>query len=184
MAKCKKDVTPLLTHWSYVFLALTDRNITLRGIGIENRRQANMPRNTDVTFHPYHKFHNAPDKYLWREKLYHCEIILVYIIPRPHTIALSAVDFEYFGDMADVIKLAICSKACNLEGYGVMCCNHTIMQHNKSGRMCIFLAMQKGNTKRFKGMDSILLSIKTYISIFYNWSHYYEWYNKNAEYVA
>ena len=23
MAKCKKDVTPLLTHWSYVFLALT-----------------------------------------------------------------------------------------------------------------------------------------------------------------
>ena len=26
MAKCKKDVTPLLTHWSYVFFALTHRN--------------------------------------------------------------------------------------------------------------------------------------------------------------
>ena len=25
MGKCKKDVTPLLTHWSYVFLALTHR---------------------------------------------------------------------------------------------------------------------------------------------------------------
>ena len=25
MGKCKKDVTPLLTHWSYVFLALTRR---------------------------------------------------------------------------------------------------------------------------------------------------------------
>ena len=25
LAKCKKDVTPLLTHWSYVFLALTHR---------------------------------------------------------------------------------------------------------------------------------------------------------------
>ena len=23
---CKKDITPLLTHWSYVFLALTQRN--------------------------------------------------------------------------------------------------------------------------------------------------------------
>ena len=26
MGKCKKDITPLLTHWSYVFLALTHRN--------------------------------------------------------------------------------------------------------------------------------------------------------------
>ena len=26
MAQCKKDVTPLLMHWSYVFLALTHRN--------------------------------------------------------------------------------------------------------------------------------------------------------------
>ena len=26
MGKCKKDVTPLLTHWSYVFLTLTHRN--------------------------------------------------------------------------------------------------------------------------------------------------------------
>ena len=26
MGKCKKDVTPLLTHWSYVFLALTHWN--------------------------------------------------------------------------------------------------------------------------------------------------------------
>ena len=26
---CKKDVTPLLTHWSYVFLALTHRHIWL-----------------------------------------------------------------------------------------------------------------------------------------------------------
>ena len=26
MGQCKKDVTPLLTHWSYVFLALTHRN--------------------------------------------------------------------------------------------------------------------------------------------------------------
>ena len=25
MSYCKKDVTPLLTHWSYVFLALTHR---------------------------------------------------------------------------------------------------------------------------------------------------------------
>ena len=25
MGQCKKDVTPLLTHWSYVFLALTHR---------------------------------------------------------------------------------------------------------------------------------------------------------------
>ena len=25
MDQCKKDVTPLLTHWSYVFLALTHR---------------------------------------------------------------------------------------------------------------------------------------------------------------
>ena len=25
MGLCKKDVTPLLTHWSYVFLALTHR---------------------------------------------------------------------------------------------------------------------------------------------------------------
>ena len=24
---CKKDVTPLLTHWNYAFLALTDRYI-------------------------------------------------------------------------------------------------------------------------------------------------------------
>ena len=27
MGQCKKDVTPLLTHWSYVFLALTHRYI-------------------------------------------------------------------------------------------------------------------------------------------------------------
>ena len=26
MGQCKKDVTPLLTHWSYVFLALTHRS--------------------------------------------------------------------------------------------------------------------------------------------------------------
>ena len=25
MGLCKKDITPLLTHWSYVFLALTHR---------------------------------------------------------------------------------------------------------------------------------------------------------------
>ena len=25
MGKCKKDITPLLTHWSYNFLALTHR---------------------------------------------------------------------------------------------------------------------------------------------------------------
>ena len=25
MGECKKDVTPLLTHWSYVFLALNHR---------------------------------------------------------------------------------------------------------------------------------------------------------------
>ena len=25
MGECKKEVTPLLTHWSYVFLALTHR---------------------------------------------------------------------------------------------------------------------------------------------------------------
>ena len=29
MGKCKKDVTPLLTHWSYVFLALTHRYVLL-----------------------------------------------------------------------------------------------------------------------------------------------------------
>ena len=28
MAQCKKDVTPLLTHWSYVFLALSHRCVT------------------------------------------------------------------------------------------------------------------------------------------------------------
>ena len=27
MCQCKKDVTPLLTHWSYVFLALTHRDV-------------------------------------------------------------------------------------------------------------------------------------------------------------
>ena len=27
MGYCKKDITPLLTHWSYVFLALTHRII-------------------------------------------------------------------------------------------------------------------------------------------------------------
>ena len=27
MGECKKDVTPLLTHWSYVFLPLTHRNV-------------------------------------------------------------------------------------------------------------------------------------------------------------
>ena len=27
MGWCKKDVTPLLTHWSYVFLALTHRYV-------------------------------------------------------------------------------------------------------------------------------------------------------------
>ena len=26
MGLCKKDITPLLTHWSYVFLAITHRN--------------------------------------------------------------------------------------------------------------------------------------------------------------
>ena len=26
MSQCKKEVTPLLTHWSYVFLAITHRN--------------------------------------------------------------------------------------------------------------------------------------------------------------
>ena len=30
MGQCKKDVTPLLTHWSYVILALTHRYITTR----------------------------------------------------------------------------------------------------------------------------------------------------------
>ena len=29
---CKNDVTPLLTHWSYVFLALTHRYITLKAL--------------------------------------------------------------------------------------------------------------------------------------------------------
>ena len=29
MGECKKDVTPLLTHWSYFFLALTYRNVGL-----------------------------------------------------------------------------------------------------------------------------------------------------------
>ena len=29
MSQCKKDVTPLLTHWSYIFLALTHRYGTL-----------------------------------------------------------------------------------------------------------------------------------------------------------
>ena len=27
MSQCKKDIPPLLTHWSYVFLALTHRNV-------------------------------------------------------------------------------------------------------------------------------------------------------------
>ena len=27
MGQCKKDVTPLLTHWSYIFLALTHRYV-------------------------------------------------------------------------------------------------------------------------------------------------------------
>ena len=30
---CKKDVTPLLTHWSYVFLALTHRIVCFKSIG-------------------------------------------------------------------------------------------------------------------------------------------------------
>ena len=31
MGECKKDVTPLLTHWSYVFLALTYRSYIYNG---------------------------------------------------------------------------------------------------------------------------------------------------------
>ena len=27
MGQCKKDITPLLTHWSYVFLALTHQYV-------------------------------------------------------------------------------------------------------------------------------------------------------------
>ena len=30
MDQCKKDVTPLLTHWSYVFLTLTHRYVVNR----------------------------------------------------------------------------------------------------------------------------------------------------------
>ena len=33
MGECKKDVTPLLTHWSYIFLALTHRNDRARCSG-------------------------------------------------------------------------------------------------------------------------------------------------------
>ena len=32
MGSCKKDVTPLLTHWSYVFLALTHRDDVPKGV--------------------------------------------------------------------------------------------------------------------------------------------------------
>ena len=35
MVWCKKDVTPLLTHWSYIFLALTHQCITTHGVGGE-----------------------------------------------------------------------------------------------------------------------------------------------------
>ena len=28
MGLCKKDVTPLLTHWGYIFLALTHRHVS------------------------------------------------------------------------------------------------------------------------------------------------------------
>ena len=44
MGQCKKDVTPLLTHWSYVFLALTHRYVPVNPIGsgcsLVVRRQA------------------------------------------------------------------------------------------------------------------------------------------------
>ena len=30
MGWCKKDITPLLTHWSYIFLALTHRNVHMK----------------------------------------------------------------------------------------------------------------------------------------------------------
>ena len=34
MGKCKKDVTPLLTHWSYIFLALTHRYCTQTSLSV------------------------------------------------------------------------------------------------------------------------------------------------------
>ena len=54
MGLCKKDVTPVLTHWSYVFLALTrrccNRSLALvatwpwtAGVGLFNRCVQNLP---------------------------------------------------------------------------------------------------------------------------------------------
>ena len=65
MGYCRKDITPVLTHWSYAFLALTHRYITLQPLdklGYTNHTATTLPFNT---LRPRQNGGHFPDDIKW-----------------------------------------------------------------------------------------------------------------------
>ena len=55
MGQCKKDVTPLLMHWSYVFLALTHQHgFIVRDYSLQNKCLTADPDQQNLAFLLYH----------------------------------------------------------------------------------------------------------------------------------
>ena len=91
MAQCKKDATPLLKHWSYVFLALTHRYINLPGLQYFSHAIPVSPVANSHKLHLNKHFYSSFQKSF---KYWQCLHVAIYMICFRNMIPFSMLNYS------------------------------------------------------------------------------------------